>query len=68
MACGCKKGNSKGSPPSNGNAVRRANALSPQVFNPSQQPQQPLNSAGISAERRKVQAVRRDAIRKAFNK
>ena len=32
------------------------------------QPQQPTNVAGLSAERRKTQAVRRDAIRKALNK
>ena len=31
-------------------------------------PQQPLNQGGIAAEKRKVQALRREAIRKAFNK
>lgn len=32
------------------------------------QPQPPTNTAGLSAERRKTQAIRRDAIRKALNK
>ena len=31
-------------------------------------PQQQTNAAGLSAERRKTQAIRRDAIRKALNK
>jgi hypothetical protein len=31
-------------------------------------PQQPVNQGGIDAERRKVQALRREAIRKALNK
>jgi hypothetical protein len=31
-------------------------------------PVQPLNSGGINAEKRKTQALRRDAIRKSLNK
>ena len=39
-----------------------------EVRNQSMTPAQPLNSGGINAEKRKTQALRRDAIRKSLNK
>jgi len=69
MACGCNKRTN--STPSTGHVVRnsvRNTSPTPQVFNQTQQPQTNINASGISAERRKLQAIRRDAIRKTFNK
>ena len=71
MACGC--GNKTKTP------FMRSVTSARSVFSPSPRtpvvpvnqsvtPQQPINPAGVSAEKKKVQALRRDAIRKSLNK
>jgi len=75
MACGCKKGN-RGTRSLRPTTTVRSTAggiaagLTPTQLRAQQvqTPQPVLNAAGLSAERRKTQAIRRDAIRKAFNK
>lgn len=76
MACGCKKGN-RGAHSLRPTTTVRSTAggiaagPSPSQLRALQQTQTPqpvLNAAGLSAERRKTQAIRRNAIRKAFNK
>lgn len=71
--CGCNKnkGRSGGFRPST--AVRSTGGIASgptptQLRAQSAPPQQQANAAGLSAERRKTQAIRRDAIRKALNK
>ena len=72
MACGCNKnrGARNGpviSPRSTPGGIS-AGPTPTQLRAQSVQPQQQTNAAGLSSERRKTQAVRRDAIRKALNK
>ena len=78
MACGCKKGGVRGG----GGALLRPTTTARSVgggisagptptqlrAQQTQTPTPPLNANGLSAERRKTQAIRRDAIRKSFNK
>ena len=46
-----------------------ASARTPtEVMNQSITPQPPINAGGINAEKRKVQALRRDAIKKSLGK
>ena len=77
MACGCSKnrgGGSRNGPVLRPTSVRSTSggiAAGPtptQLRAQAAPPQQPTNAAGLSAERRKTQAIRRDAIRKALNK
>jgi len=77
MACGCKKGVGSNSrtplirPVTSVRSVTRgvASARTPtEVRNQAVAPQTPVNSGGVNLERRKVQALRRDAIRKSLNK
>lgn len=77
MACGCKKGIAHKNrtpiirPITSQRSIQRgiAAAKTPtEARNASMTPQQPSNPAGITAEKRKTQALRRDAIRKALNK
>lgn len=77
MACGCNKGTAFRSrtpvirPVTSARSIQGgiAAGLSPtQMRANSMVPQQPVNQGGIDAERRKVQALRREAIRKALNK
>ena len=75
MACGCnKKGVRPGAilrPTTSVRSVSGGIAAGPtptQLRSLAQAPVTPLNAAGLSAERRRTQAIRRDAIRKTFNK
>ena len=77
MACGCGKGNnSRGRNPvirpvTSARSVTGgiASARTPtEVRNQSLTPQTPINAGGINAEKRKVQALRRDAIKKSLGK
>lgn len=76
MACGCKKGSPRISgalrPTTTVRSVAGGIAAGPTPTQlraaSTQTPKPALNAAGLSAERRKTQAIRRDAIRKAFNK
>lgn len=75
MACGCRKNKSSfrgGAPLRPTTNVRSSSGVSSGGTQlRSQQAQSPspqLNAGGVSAERRKTQALRRDAIKKAFNK
>lgn len=78
MACGCKKGN-RGAHSLRPTTTVRSTAggiaagptptqVHAQALAQTQTPLPVKNAAGLSAERRKTQAIRRDAIRKAFNK
>ncbi len=71
--CGCRKNStnrvSSGVRPNNTRTVSSTPATLSQLR--AQQPQSPvapLNAGGLNAERRKTQALRRDAIRKSFNR
>lgn len=79
MACGCNKnkGSSRSGPILRPTTTARSSSggiaagptptqIRAQAAAPSQQQQ--TNSAGLSAERRKTQALRRNAIRKSLNK
>lgn len=74
MACGCNKNRGARSRPAIGPTNRSvtggiASGPTPtQLRSQAAQPQQQTNAAGLSSERRKTQAIRRDAIRKALNK
>jgi hypothetical protein len=77
MACGCGKGNtSRGRNPVIRPVISArsvtggiASARNPtEVRNQSLTPQAPINAGGINAEKRKVQALRRDAIKKSLGK
>ena len=77
MACGCKKGVGSNSrtpmvrPITSARSTKRglASVRTPtEVRNQAVPPQTPVNSGGVNLERRKVQALRRDAIRKSLNK
>lgn len=77
MACSCKKGIGNNSrtpiirPVTTTRSVTRgiASIQTPtEVRNQSLPPQTPVNSGGVNLERRKTQALRRDAIRKSLNK
>lgn len=78
MACGCSKNRGGGGrsgpvlrPTTTVRSTSGGIAAGPtptQLRAQAAPPQQPTNAAGLSAERRKTQAVRRDAIRKALNK
>lgn len=68
--CGCNKGNPNRN---RGQAGIRRNlvpstANQPPALNAQSTPLSRLNASGISAERRKTQAIRRNAIRNALNK
>lgn len=77
MACGCKKGIRQGRgaiirPTTNARSTSGgiAAGVTPSQLR-AQQVQSPTpvkNATGLTAERRKTQAIRRDAIRKALNK
>ena len=71
--CGCKKNSTNRATsafrPNNTRTITGTVATISQLRN--QQPQSPvapLNTGGLNAERRKTQALRRDAIRKSFNR
>lgn len=74
--CGCRKNSSYRSSPALKPAasVRSssggiASALTPtQMRAQAQSPTPELNAGGLYAERRKTQAIRRDAIKRALNK
>jgi len=78
MACGCSK--NRGGASRNGPVLRPTTSVrstsggiaagpTPTQLRAQATPSPPpANAAGLSAERRKVQAIRRDAIRKALNK
>lgn len=68
--CGCnKKTNTRSVPAASPTTTfRSASGASNQPQQPSQSVNPTLNAGGLSAERRKTQALRRDAIRKAFGK
>ena len=77
MACGCNKGAaSRGRTPmirpiSSARSTRGgiAAAKTPtEVRNQSMNPPSNMNSGGVSAERRRTQALRREAISKSLNK
>lgn len=77
MACGCKKGVGSNSrtpiirPVTSVRSVTRgvASTKTPtEIRNQTAPPQTPVNAGGVNLERRKVQALRRDAIRKSLNK
>jgi hypothetical protein len=77
MACGCGKGNTtRGRTPvirpvTSARSVTGgiASVRTPtEVRNQSLTPQPPVNAGGINAEKRKVQALRRDAIKKSLGK
>jgi len=78
MACSCNKGVKYKSRTPIVRSITSARSTQGGIaasMSPTQQraqqaipPQQPLNQGGIAAEKRKVQALRRNAIRKAFNK
>lgn len=65
--CGCKGGNRN----SRGSSGIRRNLIPanpPRATQPVLRSQSTLNGSGISAERRKTQAIRRAAIRNNLNK
>ena len=65
MGCGCSKNKNFRSR----NVIRPAAATNnANLLNSSQLRAQSLNNTGLTAEKRKTQALRRAAIRKAFNK
>lgn len=68
--CGCrKKSNARSAPAMRPTtSFRSSSGAGNQNQQQPQSPAAPLNAGGLSAERRKTQALRRDAIRKAFNK
>lgn len=77
MACGCGKGSAaRGRSPVIRPVISArsvtggiASARTPtEVMNQSITPQPPINAGGINAEKRKVQALRRDAIKKSLGK
>jgi len=77
MACGCNKGAANRSrtpivrPISSQRSTRSgiAAARTPtEVRNQSMNPPSNMNSGGINAERRRTQALRREAISKSLNK
>ena len=78
MACNCKSGMAASRsrtpmvrPITSTRAVNGglASAKSPtELRNQSMNPPTPVNAAGINLEKRRVQALRRDAIRKSLNK
>lgn len=72
MACGCGKNKTKTPFIRSVTSARSVYAPSPRSpvvpVNQSVTPQQPINPAGINAEKKKVQSLRRDAIRKSLNK
>ena len=77
MACGCNKnknarttnlnaktgGSIRSIPGGNNSGVIPSQVRSNQIA-----PQAPINTNGLNAERRKVQALRRDAINRALGK
>lgn len=78
MACGCNKnkGINRSGPSISPTTLRSTSGGISAGPTPTQLraqstpplPQTQTNAAGLSAERRKTQAIRRDAIRKALNK
>ena len=75
MACGCNKNKGRSGailrPTTTVRSSSGGIAAGPtptQIRAQAAPSQQQTNAAGLSAERRKTQALRRDAIRKALNK
>jgi hypothetical protein len=71
--CGCRKNSSNRAtsafrPNSTRAVAGTVTTLSQARAQQPQSPVAPLNSGGLNAERRKTQALRRDAIRKSFNR
>lgn len=71
--CGCRKNiSNRTSPAMRPNATRTvattAATLTQLREQQPQSPVAPLNAGGLNAQRRKTQALRRDAIRKSFGK
>ena len=72
MACGCNKNKTRTPFMRSVTSARSTPGVSPRTpvtpMNQSVTPDAPLNVNGIGAEKRRVQALRREAIRKSLNK
>ena len=71
MACGCKNKNRNNPIRGKGITSPRTNqsgSITGPVTAQIRNGQNPLNAGAVSAERKQAQAIRRDAIRRAFNK
>jgi len=80
MACGCKRGvrnsrsprtvatvNQRVAVSQNSNLVSAQNVMEVKALN-SKVPRPPRSPAGLNAERRKIERIRRNAIRRALGK
>lgn len=75
MACGCRGNNNTRTPifrPVTSARSVQVPSPSPRTITPqpnqSMTPNQPINPNSVQSEKRRVQALRRDAIRKSLNK
>ena len=71
MACGCKNKNRNTALRTKTIPTARTNqsgSITGPVTAQLRNGQNPINPAAVTAERKQVQAIRRDAIRRAFNK